>query len=56
MDRDDNGVKQTVRVEILGQGTLKRQFRNKGEAIAYLQNVLDYTKDEIKRLIKFRGA
>jgi hypothetical protein len=50
--RDENGQKQTVQVKIDGV-LLDRGFRNKGEAISYLQRNEDMTRDDIKRRVRF---
>lgn len=50
--RDEYGMKQTLRVRLDGV-VIERSFRNKGEAIAYLQDKKGLRKDEIARRVKF---
>lgn len=50
--RNESGLKNKVQIRLDGE-TLDREFRNKGEAIQYLQKREGLRKDEISRRVKF---
>jgi hypothetical protein len=50
--RNNQGYKQTVQVRLDGV-LLDRNFRNKGEAVTYLQREEDLTREEIKKRVRF---
>lgn len=51
-DRNEMGFKTTVQVKIDGV-LLDRSFRNKGEAMQYLQKAEDMTRQEINKRVRF---
>jgi hypothetical protein len=54
--RNEFGYKNKVQIEIRGEGILKREFRNRGEAINYLRNHRGMSKDEINKRVRFIGG
>lgn len=50
--RNEDGFKNTVQVYLDGI-RIERPFRNKGEAISYLQKEEDLTREDIKKRVRF---
>jgi hypothetical protein len=50
--RNEAGFKQTIQVKLDGV-VIERPFRNRGEAIQYLQRTENLTKQEINKRVRF---